>query len=206
MTMTMTKTMNFLKPITCATLLAATLAGCGGSYEEDLLDQAQAYDNRVARVNAMTPSGPKVVDKTTGSANFTGNALIVAGSEYDRTVLVGDANVRVNFDNQNAINGSITNVGGVAGANEYISGSGSIDQYSGSVNLNNGTIGSGNQFSVDYTGTLRGNGDTINMDGTMYGNFFGNPNIRALDARGLDPALVNGYYEYVGVRVVAERD
>lgn len=199
--------MKSIYKMTFAALLGATLAGCGGqSFEEDLLDQATEFDALGDRVDGMAFSGSRVVDNTTGRASFSGGAAIIAGSEFNATILIGDANVDVNFNGGTDVSGSITNVGGLANANTYISGSGDLGSYSGTVALSNGSVGGGNTVSVDYAGTLVGNGDRLVLDGTMDGVFLGNPQIRAIDVLDSGVATLNGSRVNVAVEVVAERD
>ncbi len=196
---------RFLR-LTGAAVLGASLAACGGSSEQTLLDRINDNQALSDRVGAMTRSGPRVVDNTTGRARFSGAAAIVAGTEFNATVLIGDANVNVDFNGPTNVSGSITNVEGSAGVNLNMTGTGRLDDYDGRLNLSNGSVGGGNQLSVDYAGTLRGNGDVLDVDGTMNGIFLGNPQIRALGLYGEDLGTLNGNLTVVGVEVIAERD
>ena len=199
--------MTFTLKATTAILIAATLAGCGGaSIEEATLSKAERFDAMAARVDAMTLSGPRVVDATTGSASFTGYSGIIAGSEFNRTVLVGDAQLTVNFTGSGSVNGSITNLSGLAGVNDYVTGSGTLDDYSGKITISDGSVGSGNALDASYNGTLRGNGDTLALSGTMYGQFKGNPSIRAVELGAYDYATLNGDLTTAFIAVTAERD
>lgn len=199
--------MKLLAKSTTAALLGATLSACGGqSIEQETLTRAEQYDAMSSRVFAMTATGPLKVEATTGSASFSGYAGIVAGSDYDATILVGDADVNVNFNGNGSVSGAITNISGAAGVNTYVTGTGTIDAYSGNIAISNGSVGSGNSMSANYSGTLRGNGDTLVVGGVMDGQFYGNPTIRALELNGLDPATLNGGSTYAGVFVTAERD
>lgn len=199
--------MTFFVKIAITAALGASLSACGGqSVEQATLSRAEAYDAMSNRVSSMTRTGPVKVDQATGSATFSGYAGIVAGSEYDATILVGDADVAVNFDGNGAVNGTITNVSGGAGINTYISGTGRIDSYDGQIDISNGSVGTGNALRADYRGTLRGNGDTIVTSGTMTGEFLGNPTIRALELEGVNRGTLNGSTTVVGVFVTAQRD
>lgn len=188
-------------------LACTTLVACGGtSYEEALLERMEDGEQLAYRVADMTASGPLKVDNTTGSASFSGVAALIAGPETNGALLIGDAFVRVNFDGQSNISGSISNVGGFGNVDFDDEGSGNVDRYSGTITLSDGSVGSGNQLEVDYIGTLRGNGDTIVFDGNMTGVFSGNPNIRAVTMGEFGGALYNGEYYESFVGIIAERD
>lgn len=195
-------------------VLGFGLAGCGGSSEQNFIDQADEFDALANRIDSMALSGPRVVDNTAGRASFSGKASIGAGSSSNATVLVGDADININFTGNTTIDGEIDNVVGSAGVFGYVDGfgnfqvidAGSLDNYSGVISLSNGSVGSGNQLDVDYAGTLRGNGDTLVMSGTMDGYFLGNPQIRALEAYDTSYGSLNGSSTLVGIGVIAERD
>ena len=198
--------MHYILKIATLTLLGLGLAGCGQSFEDDLLDQLDRYNGVSERVGSMSQSGPRVVDNTSGTARFSGGAYIAAGQYYNATLLVGDANLTVNFDGRTNITGSITNVAGLAGTNLDIAGTGRLDSYDGRLALSNGSVGAGNQLSFDYAGTLRGNGDVLTLGGTMDGSFRGNPQIRALTASDRGLGYLNGGLTSVDIGIVAERD
>ena len=199
--------MNTFMKFGAMALACTTLVACGGtSYEEALLERMEDGEQLAYRVADMTPSGPLKVDNTTGSASFTGGAVIVAGPIDDGAALYGDAFVRVNFDGQSSVSGSISNVGGFGNVDFDDEDSGNIDRYSGTITLSDGSVGSGNQLEVDYIGTLRGNGDTIVFDGNMTGGFSGNPNIRAVTLGSIEDASYNGQYYPSLVVIVAERN
>ena len=61
-------------------VLGFGLAGCGGSSEQNFIDQADEFDALANRVDSMALSGPRVVDNTGGRASFSGKASIGAGS------------------------------------------------------------------------------------------------------------------------------
>ena len=190
--------------ITCA---FTTLVACRGtSYEDALLERMEDGERLAYRVDAMTDSGPLVVDNTTGSASFSGVAELIAGPETNGALLFGEAFVRVNFDDQSNVYGSISDIGGLGNVDFNDEDSGNIDRYSGTITLSDGSVGSGNQLEVDYIGTLRGNGDTIVFDGNMTGGFSGDPNIRAVTMEESGGGLYNGEYYASFVGIIAERN
>lgn len=188
--------------ITCA---FTTLVACRGtSYEDALLERMEDGERLAYRVDAMTDSGPLVVDNTTGSASFSGVAELIAGPETNGALLFGDAFVRVDFDDQSNVYGSISDIGGLGNVDFNDEDSGNIDRYSGTITLSDGSVGSGNQLEVDYIGTLRGNGDTIVFDGNVTGVFSGEFDIEAVTLGSIEDASYNGIYYESLVAIVAE--
>ena len=190
--------------ITCA--FTTLVAWRGTSYEDALLERMEDGERLAYRVDAMTDSGPLVVDNTTGSASFSGVAELISGPKTNGALLFGDAFVRVNFDGQSNVSGSILDIGGLGNVDFDDDDSGNIDRYSGTITLSDGSVGSGNQLEVDYIGTLRGNGDTIVFDGNMTGGFSGDPNIRAVTMEESGGGLYNGEYYASFVGIIAERN
>ena len=199
--------MNTFMKFGAMALACTSLVACGGtSCEEALLVRMEDGEQLAYRVGYMVPSEPLNVDDTTGSASFSGPAAIIAGPIDDGALLYGDAFVRVNFDGQSNVSGSISNIGGFGNVDFDDDDSGNIDRYSGTITLSDGSVGSGNQLEVDYIGTLRGNGDTIVFDGNMTGGFSGDPNIRAVTMEESGGALYNGEYYASFIGIIAERN
>ena len=197
--------MNTFMKFGAMALACTSLVACGGtSCEEALLVRMEDGEQLAYRVGYMVPSEPLNVDDTTGSASFSGPAAIIAGPIDDGALLYGDAFVRVNFDGQSNVSGSISNIGGLGNVDFDDDDSGNIDRYSGTITLSDGSVGSGNQLEVDYIRTLRGNGDTIVFDGNMTGGFSGNPNIRAVTLGSIEDASYNAIYYESLVAIVAE--
>ena len=188
---------------------ALTLSACGGSggggqtQAERLLERTQDYRALLDRTSGIFRSGSNAMDNASGSASFDGGAAIAVNPETflgelqgGDAVLIGDANVNVNFRTE-TVSGSVTNVFGVDNIDR-------LDEYSGTIRLSGGNI-DGNDLSANYSGTLRGNGDTITMSGEMNGEFLGNPNIRALEIGGNGTGRLNGSTSQVVIGIVAER-
>jgi len=146
--------------------------------ELSLLERAQDYQALLDRTEDIVPSGRAAMNDAPNSARFEGGAAIGVNASFNGggltgdAILIGDATVNVNFNN-GSVSGGVTNVFGLDRFDN-------IDEYSGSLALSGGAI-SGNDLEADYSGTLRGNGDTIVMGGTLDGEFLGNPGIRALE-------------------------
>ena len=192
---------------------ALTLSACGGSgggsfgagqtQAERLFERTQDYQALLDRTSRIFPSGSDAMDNAPGSASFEGGAAIAVNPviflgelQGGDAVLIGDANVNVNFRTE-TVSGSVTNVFGVDNIDR-------LDEYSGTIRLSGGNI-DGNDLSADYSGTLRGNGDTITVGGEMNGEFLGNPNIRALEIGGNGTGRLNGSTSQVVIGIVAER-
>lgn len=110
---------------------------------------------------------------TSGSAVFKGTAIVAAIDEDDADAgfaLVGRSDVTVDFGpGRNNITGTM---------NQFQSsreGDGILD-VSGELQLQNGVVGEGtpNQFTVDYVGRVRVEGDSYTMSGDMRGRLLGN--------------------------------
>ena len=186
-------------------MACTSLVACGGtSHEEALLELMEDGEQLAYRVADMTLSGPLVVDNTTGSASFSGVAELISGPKTNGALLFGDAFVRVNFDGQSNVSGSILDIGGLGNVDFNDDDSGNIDRYSGTIILSDGSVGSGNQLEVDYIGTLRGNGDTIVFDGNMTGVFSGEFDIEAVTLGSIEDASYNAIYYESLVAIVAE--
>ncbi|MCO4848278.1 MAG: hypothetical protein KC448_09945 [Yoonia sp.] len=171
--------MNAFEKLTAIAILGPVVSACGGSQSvlESQLERAEDYERMIDRVSRIYPTGAGNMEKVTGSASFTGTSVVGVNPRTDYAgnliasdaILIGDANVAVNFD-RGSVSGSMTNLFGANAANQ-------IDDYSGEIALSGGSIGGAvhNDISADYAGTIRGNGDTIVLSGEMDGLLLGNP-------------------------------
>ncbi len=142
--------MNILNKLAVLSLVGGTLTACGGtSIGDRAVAQAERFDALALRNANMTSSGPRVVDETTGRANFSGAAAIIEGNQFDFSVLVGDVDMQINFDRANAVSGDITNITGAANLSDFDPTVGEFDSYSGGIDLTGGSVGSGNALSID---------------------------------------------------------
>ena len=168
-------------PIICT---VAALAGCGSSTATSDRDQFEAL---VARGEAISDryAPPRLVTTPlnmpdTGSATYTGVAAVVVETPATMTVLAGEASIVAEFGT-NTLSGSMTNFIGVSGPNVENPPDAVLDgatPYAGTLAVTNGTIGSivASGVSADFAGSLTGGGNVIVMNGTMIGQFIGNPN------------------------------
>ena len=185
-------------------------AGCsgggGGSAPQSAPTRAELFD---ASEKAFDAAADRLESRfntsfagmsTTGSAVFKGKTYIAVNTAPSMSELAGDARVKVNFAS-----------GDVTGKFDKFLGRdalGQLDSYKGEVQVTGGTIGAAvpNDISLDYSGRLRGNGDTLRPAGELTGKFKGTP-IRGFIASDIDRlADLNGSPTLTRVFVVGETD
>jgi hypothetical protein len=158
-----------------------------------------------------------------GKATYTGYALVgvnrngadPTGPKLD---LQGTATLSADFA-ANAISGQATNfVGTSVGTQNPTTGeyplTGPAQTYAGTINVTNGCIGVAagcanvtrpNQFSAGFGGTLTGEGNTVDLSGSLLGDFKGSP-IAGVAAQGtLASVKVNGTSEPWGFYIYAKK-
>lgn len=137
---------------------------------------------------------------TDGTARFDGVVALRVGPDSDRTRLVGDASITVDFGAGN-IDGRLDRFFGVDGSRD-------LAEYRGGITVQNGIIGSDrpNTWQAEYAGTLRGNDQRIVTDGTIGGNFQGTP-VRLLEGQSDrdDLATMNGRDYPIRLDLLGER-
>lgn len=214
--------------ITTIVFAAAGLSACGGSSigalppvtapgepsitpsQKPTAQQIEARGNaflaQAERVSEMSPSSLATMNNALGRATFDGaagilvNPSIVEGELLDaETTLLGDATINVNFRN-GTLSGDVTNIIGTDSAYND-------DNYTGSVQIKNGSIGDFGvgTFVGEYEGTVRGNRDTIALDGDLFGAFAGNPSVDGLLLYGEGTSNTDGYRGTSIITLVAER-
>ena len=206
--------MNNLFKTTLSLAAFAGLAACGGGSTstnpyQTLQNRTDAYLEQIDRVSALYPSGPATMNNASGTATYSGTGSIVANPTfigetllYADATLLGDADLYVNFGaNRPTLNGSITDLFGIDSNDN-------VDEYTGTVQVRNGYIGDDthNSVTASYAGTIRGNGDTISLNGNMYGTVLGNPSPRVIDLIGFGDSTIGSYQGTSIVGVTVERD
>ncbi len=147
----------------CASVLA-NCSGVQGAFENSYAG-GYAMETRLGGYfNTAWPSVP-----TSGSAKFDGYALAKlfdAGNVYQIT---GSSTVDIDFGTKFA-SGSLSDFFGT----DF---DGNIDVYTGTIDMPFGSIAvfDPNDIYISYAGTLEGNGDTIDLNGTLAGRFKGTP-------------------------------
>lgn len=140
------------------------------------LDAAAAARTTVSKLDLTRAASVP----TSGSAVFSGPALMKVSKGPASYQMVGDSRLAVNFGSHQ-MDGKITNIQGQRGNGTTFSAAGEID-------YDTGTFPTGrNVFGVDYNGVITVGKDRIALDGTALGGFYGNPTgggtsaIQALD-------------------------
>ncbi|MBL4811895.1 MAG: transferrin-binding protein-like solute binding protein [Rhodobacteraceae bacterium] len=157
--------------------VCALVAGCGGRVETaiDNLERAEEANAMLTSALLLEETAPEDMP-VSGSAVYNGYALIVtaeAGSPVtvddfgDENGILGDVQITANFGT-GTVDGEMTN---------FISQSDAIggDAYTGQISIM-GAIDSVEQnlFEADMRGALTDpNGDTLNINGDLYGAFVG---------------------------------
>lgn len=181
----------------------------GGTVVPDLTAEFGAMQTRLSPGNvfntAFTP--PDNAIPSTGTATFAGFANVSVTQAGAPLVLIGPANVEIDFGTRN-LTGSATGFSGVEGS--------SIAAYSGTVTFLNGRIGQDlappttqqpNDVRLGYSGALTGDGNTVGLAGQAEGKLKGSP-IKGLVATsaGGETVTLNGARAPATFTLVAERN
>lgn len=179
---------SIMKFVALAGLAVSGLAACDSTAVVDdsatvdeYNEMAIAYNDLRADVQSMPVAGTSTMP-TVGSATYLGYATVLADTP-SATQLIGDAEVRANFTN-GTVTGTLSDFVGTVNGSDYAN-------YSGTLALNNGTIGSGSPSALqsDLSGTLSSTTDRLTVTGGVQGNFRNNG---ALNAAGLTAADTTG--------------
>ncbi|MDX8349572.1 hypothetical protein SLH49_16430 [Cognatiyoonia sp. IB215446] len=176
--------------------------GTGGGIDPRLtrLDLYEAQKLRVlgdpgAGVMGMATTSELAIPDS-GSALFTGSATIRVETDAAPLVLFGDAEVTIGFADGQA-DGTLDSFFGTNAG-------GSVVDYNGAITIDGGELTDG--VSLDYSGALTGAGENLVFDGTMEGQFLGDP-VGALSAADLEAdVIVSSTPTDATLVVIAETD
>lgn len=146
---------------------------------------------------------PATTIQTTGSATFTGVAAVNSGTTTDAINLLGDAEIVVNFANDE-FTGTLDAFFGTEGDR--------LDLYTGQIDVTDGVVGPNGpraNIGARYSGTLTGNGSTLAFDGIIFGNLQNDPLSATQlssnpNAGSFDEAVVNGTRRPMLLGITAE--
>ncbi len=176
----------------------------GGSGIDPRLSRIDIYESQRLRVLGDPGAGVMGMPMTeagnipaTGTADFTGSVTIRAETSPATSVLAGDATITMDFDGAEPVTGTFGNFFGTGP-------DGVLRDYSGSATISDGSIGPGNEWSLDYSGALTATGQSFILDGTVTGDFLGNP-VTAIAGSALEAQVnYNGTITDAVVTVVGE--
>ncbi len=199
---------------------AITASGDPAAYYSST-QAAQVAMERTVFGNAATgaPGYPNSAFKaipTSGTATYKGFAQVdfyPTGEQIPTRTVLGNGTIAANFAS-NTMTGSYSNFTGTAldpAGNQL---AGPAAYYAGTLNVANGCIGNAagcanvtrpNQFSGALSGTLTGEGNTINIDHDFLGNFRGSP-IVAVEALGVtNLTTINGTQVDSALYIIGQR-
>jgi hypothetical protein len=165
----------------------SVLAGCGSSDGANAPTLREQFLATVAEGDAISDryQPPRLATTPlnmpdTGQVTYNGASGVIVETPTSITLLAGDARVVADFAT-NTLSGNMSNFIGVTGPNTDDPSEEVLDSataYTGELSVTNGVIGSivASGVAADFGGTLTGQGNVIVIDGTMIGQFFGNPN------------------------------
>lgn len=168
-----------------AILLVPFLSSCTAL---ELIERVERFDADFERLDGRAAT-PMAALPASGTARYFGVAgITISPGTAGESVLLGDANITANFGT-NAVTGRLSDFGRYDGGI-------STTSFSGVLTLQDGVIVTGDEAHVagDVVGSLRGGGDTIEVDGAFEGVFGGNPieGIVATTGAGRDVLTFNG--------------
>lgn len=167
--------------ISAVALGAVSLSGCGAI---SVATTAAEFEEAYSRVDSMATTSNGSMP-TSGSATYTGNTVIGAGSGNDNYILLGDAELQANFTNAGGtVTGNMDNFSRIkltdAQVTAFNNGSLSTNQVvaaaanaSGDVDITNGVI-TGTGFRAQTDGQVTSKGTTFDISGRIDGEFKGN--------------------------------
>jgi len=181
-----------------AAVAALLLAGCGGgggtlgqNPPQDFLTAKTAYEAVEGRLAARSNTAyvPPFIEgmPSSGTATYRGYVFADLQTPSQNTELYGQATITANFaPSGGTMSGTASNFFGKDN-------SGAEASYAGQLTFSNGVINVDrkNDFDLNYSGTLTGNGDTVVLSGKIDGDFKGDP-IRGIYGTDTMTGTVNG--------------
>ncbi len=194
-------------------IMGFVLTGCGGGGGGTDGGGGAVIDPRLARIDVyeaqkqrvlgdpmlgvigMAPT-PETSLPDTGTAIFAGSATVRVEDPAAALVLFGDSSVTVDFG-ASTVSGTLDNF---FGTNE----AGNVVDYAGAITVDDGTVGT--DVMLDYAGVLSAGSSSLVFEGTMQGEFLGDP-VEALSAADLEAEVIrNGTPKDATVIVIGETD
>ncbi len=194
-------------------IMGFVLTGCGGGGGGTDGGGGAVIDPRLARIDVyeaqkqrvlgdpmlgvigMAPT-PETSLPDTGTAVFAGSATVRVEDPAAALVLFGDSSVTVDFG-ASTVSGTLDNF---FGTNE----AGNVVDYAGAITVDDGTVGT--DVTLDYAGVLSAGSSSLVFEGTMQGEFLGDP-VEALSAADLEAEVIrNGTPQDATVIVIGETD
>lgn len=181
--------------------------GGGGGTVDPRLDRVSMYEAQRLRVLGGPGSAvaglavsSDLIIPDSGTAVFNGAATLTVETAPHVAVLVGDAEMILDFA-QGPLTGRMDGFFGVGS-------DGALRNYTGALQIEAGTIGAGtaNAWGFDYGGALTAEGQTLALEGTVSGEFLGNP-VAAIAGADFEPTITIDAAQIDGVlTIVAEVD
>lgn len=150
-------------------VLCTSLSACGGIIDAiEFGDDRDAFRDRRDMLNSKSNTAYRAIPED-GSQTYRGQASLGVGDTARGVVLLGDASVTVDFKNR-TVSGEAGNFGGFDNTEDYA-------DYIGTLVLQDGVLGSVDPNDIDtrMAGTLRGGGNTIEVDALLEGHLKGTP-------------------------------
>ena len=179
---------------------ACLLSACGDIKGAlDFNDTRNAFESRSTALQARSNTAYRAVPDT-GTTTFNGEASLGLGTRSEGLVLIGQAQVIVDFDDA-SVSGQLDSFTGFDMNEEFVA-------VSGELVLEDGQIGANSPNDVDaqIAGTLSGGGYVIDVDAFWDGHLKGTPIVGILgDTTPEDSTfMLNGEEVAGGIIIAAE--
>lgn len=165
---------NTCTPPALLLAFSGMLSACGDIKGAlDFVDTRDAFESRSTALQARSNTAYRAVPET-GTATYTGEASLGVGTRTEGVVLIGNAEVVIDFENAD-VSGELGNFTGFDMDEEFIS-------LNGELVLQDGNLGADNPNDVNaqIVGSLFGDGYTIDVDAFWDGHLKGTPIVGVL--------------------------